>query len=66
MGCTWEYNSPQNWCWYWKKLNRVKLLFRDGFVGDSWHSDRGPGYTIASGYKWLLEDARICRAASVI
>lgn len=47
----WQYNTPQDSCWYWKKLCELKTKYAFGYVQNGWLKREGK-YSIETGYMW--------------
>ena len=50
----WDYTPPQDASWYWKKICRIKEVFKSGCdAPHSWTWQGDAGYTVSRGYAWL-------------
>ena len=46
-----DFQAPNDYCWYWKKLVATKDLFKVGIIDrSSWQWQGQPKYTIKKGY----------------
>ena len=56
-GNWWDYTPPDS-SWYWKKLCRVKEIFKTTcYPTNQWSWQGGKDYTVKKGYDWLLQSA---------
>lgn len=50
-GCDfWSYNAPNDFTWYWRKLNKLKSKFQPGYMAGRWMHSFDGVCSITSGY----------------
>lgn len=55
-GKSWKrFKCPSLASWNWKQIWSVKDTMKSGYIKDMWLADKR-GYTISSGYTWLLKE----------